>query len=455
MVKKIRLIIALFAVITFLAILFAPLEIEPLQKVVLAVLFLAMILWFSELVPLHITAFIAAFLLIVVSGFFGGKDVFTPKEVFSPFFDPVIMLLLGGFVLALGLQKHGLDKLITFVLLKKVGHKPRNFLFGLMCLTAFLSFWMSNTASTAILLPIAMVILVSNKLKPLDSRFGKAMVLGIAFAATIGGIGTVIGSPPNAMALSYLNEEGLGFGFTDWLKYGFPLVVLLLPVAWFVLIKMFRPEINSIKSDFSFDGLNKQQKLVSLIFGITVLMWLTTKIHGIHTSVIALIPIILLYAFGLLKTKDINKVSWSSLILFGGGLTLGHAIQTVGLDKVFAEILFQHLLGHSLLLIIAILAVFAIIFTVVASNTAAAAISIPLVIPLAKGLGIPVEIAVMVIAIGVSLDFIVPIGTPPSAIAYSSGYIKTSDMAKPGIIIALVGVIFLTLLAFFVWPLFV
>jgi len=451
MLKKIRFLIAVFAVIVFLAVFFLPLGIEPLQKVVLAVLFLAMILWFSELVPLHITAFIAAFLLIVVGGFF-DKTVFTPKTVFSPFFDPVIMLLLGGFVLALGLQKHGLDKLITFYLLKKVGHKPKNFLFGLMCLTAFLSFWMSNTAATAILLPIALVVLVSNGLKPLDSRFGKALVLGIAFAATIGGIGTVIGSPPNAMALSYLNAEGINFGFTDWLMYGLPLTILLLPIAWFVLIKFFPSEIHVIKSDFSFQPLNKNQKLVLLIFAVTVLMWLTTNLHGLHTSVVAMIPIILLYAFGLLETKDINKVNWSALILFGGGLTLGSAIQLVGLDLVFANLLFGYLLGHSLLLILVALAVFAIIFTLVASNTAAAAISIPLIIPLAKGLGIPVEIAVMIIAIGVSLDFIVPIGTPPSTIAYSSGYIKTSDMAKSGIVIALAGVILLTLLAFFVWP---
>ncbi len=451
MTKKIRFFIAVFAVLLFFSVLFFPLEILPLQKVVLAVLFLAMILWFSELVPLHITAFIVSFLLIVAGGFY-DKTVFTPKEVFSPFFDPVIMLLLGGFVLALGLQKHGLDKFITFHLLKKVGCKPKNFLFGLMCLTAFFSFWMSNTASTAILLPIAIVVLNSNKLKPLDSRFGKALVLGIAFSATIGGIGTIIGSPPNAMALSYLNDEEISFGFSDWLMYGIPLTILLLPIAWFVLIKFFHPEIHEIKIDFSFEPLTKKQKLVLLIFGVTVLMWLTTKIHGIHSAVVALIPIILLYAFGLLETKDINKVSWSALILFGGGLTLGNAIQLVGLDNVFASLLFDYLSGQAILIILFALAVFAVIFTLVASNTAAAAISIPLVIPLARGLGIPVEIAVMVIAIGVSLDFIVPIGTPPSTIAYSSGYIKTKDMAKSGIVIAVLGILLLTLLAFFVWP---
>jgi len=451
MTQKIRLIIAVFAVIAFLAVLFFPLAIQPLQKVVLAVLFLAMILWFSELVPLHITAFIAAFLLIVVGGFF-DKTVFTPKEVFSPFFDPVIMLLLGGFVLALGLQKHNLDKLMTFYLLKKVGHKPKNFLFGLMCLAAFFSFWMSNTAAAAILLPIAIVVLNANNLKPLNSKFGKVLVLGIAFSATIGGIGTVIGSPPNAMVLSYLNDAGISFGFTDWLMYGLPLTILLIPIAWFVLIKFFPSEIHFIKSDFSFQPLTKNQKLVLLIFGITVFLWLTTSFHGLHTSVVALIPVILLYVFGLLETKDINKVNWSALILFGGGLTLGSAIQTVGLDVVFAKLLFTFLSGQALLIILFALAVFAVIFTLVASNTAAAAISIPLVIPLAQGLGIPVEIAVMIIAIGVSLDFIVPIGTPPSTIAYSSGYIKTSDMAKPGIIIALIGIILLTLLAYFVWP---
>jgi len=184
-------------------------------------------------------------------------------------------------------------------------------------------------------------------------------------------------------------------------------------------------------------------------------MWLTTNLHGMHSSVVALIPVILLYAFGLLETKDINKISWSALILFGGGLTLGSAIQAVGLDGLFAELLFAVLSNQPLLLILAALAVFAVIFTLVASNTAAAAISIPLVIPLAQGLGIPVEIAVMVIAIGVSLDFIVPIGTPPSTIAYSSGYIKTADMAKAGTVIALIGVSLLTLIAYFLWPFFV
>ncbi|MFH1664227.1 MAG: DASS family sodium-coupled anion symporter [archaeon] len=451
MTQKTRLLIAVFAVIIFLLTLFIPLQLEPLQRVVLAVLFLAMILWFSELVPLHITAFIAAFLLIVVGGFF-DKTVFTPKTVFAPFFDPIIMLLLGGFVLALGLQKHGLDKLISFVLLEKVGSKPKKFLLGLMCLTAFFSFWMSNTASTAIMLPIAIVVLNSNKLKPLESNFGKSLVLGIAFAATIGGIGTVIGSPPNAMALSYLNAEGISFGFSDWLLFGLPLTLILLPIAWFVLIKFFQPEIHVIKSDFSFSPLTKNQKLVLLIFGVTVFFWLTTGFHGMETSVVALIPVILLYAFGLLDTKDINKISWSALILFGGGLTLGSAIQAVGLDELFASFLFTFLSNQPVLLVLAALAVFAVIFTLVASNTAAAAISIPLVIPLAKGLGIPVETAVIVIAIGVSLDFIVPIGTPPSTIAYSSGYIRTSDMAKPGIIIALIGIALLTLLAFFLWP---
>ena len=239
------------------------------------------------------------------------------------------------------------------------------------------------------------------------------------------------------------------------LMYGLPLTIILIPIAWFVLIKFFHPEIHIIKTDFSFEPLTKNQKLVLMIFGITVLMWLTTSFHGLHTSVVALIPIILLYAFGLLETKDINKVSWSALILFGGGLTLGSAIQTVGLDLLFAEILFTFLSGHALILILFALAVFAVIFTLVASNTAAAAISIPLVIPLAQGLGIPVEVAVMIIAIGVSLDFIVPIGTPPSTIAYSSGYIKTSDMAKTGIIIAVIGILLLTLLAFFVWPVLV
>jgi len=183
------------------------------QHIVLSIIFVGMILWFSELIPLHVTALIIAFLLIV----FGG---FSPKDTFTPFFDPVIVLLLGGFVIAVGMQKHKLDEYMALKFLKKTSHRPKIFLLSFMYLTAGLSMWISNTASTAILIPIGIVILAKNGLKPLKSNFGKATVLGIAFAATIGGIGTLVGSTPNVIAAKFLNEAGIEFGFIDWM---FPL----------------------------------------------------------------------------------------------------------------------------------------------------------------------------------------------------------------------------------------
>ena len=421
-----------------------PLGLEQQAQIVLAIMAFTMILWFSEALPLHATALIIAFLLIV----FGG---FTPKETFSPFFDPVIVLLMGGFVLARGMQKHKLDEYIALHSLKKLGHSPTLFLLGLMIITAFLSMWMSNTASSAIILPIGIVILAKNNILPLKSNYGKAVVLGIAYAATIGGIGSLVGSTPNVIAAKFLNESGIAFTFVDWMYYGVPFVIIFLPIAWFVLTRMFKPEITSLKTVAYDRVLSFNQKKIVAIFALTVVLWLTTKMHGISSSTIALVPIILLYVFGLLDTKDFAKINWATLILIGGGLTLGLSIQASGLDHAIAGLMHIVLQNQPLFFLFVGIAIFAILLTVIASNTAAGAVMIPLMFPLASAVGIPVTPVVMIAAIGVSLDFIVPVGTPPSAIAYSSGYIRVKDMARSGIVLAILGVIVLAALAVLYW----
>lgn len=433
-----------FAIIAFLATLLVDIGISAQEQIVLAVLFLTMILWFSEVLPLHVTALISTFLLIVVGGF-------APKEMINSYFDPVIMLLLGGFVLALGMQKHKLDEYLTNSISARLGHDPKKFLFGVMCLTAFMSFWMSNTASTAVILPIALLILAKNGLKPLKSNFGKSLILGVAFAATIGGIGTLVGSTPNPIAVKFLADQGIAVSFLDWMFYGMPIVVIMLPVAWFVLTRMFKPEIGALKTDIKQMSLTKKQKMVLGVFAVTVMLWLTSNIHGVSASVVSMVPIILLYLFGLLETEDISKISWASLLLFGGGLALGTAIGLSGLDMRMAEMLTQGVIGQPLFLVFLTIVIFGIALTVVASNTAAAAISVPIILPVAAILGIDLRVLAILIAIAVSLDFIVPVGTPPSTIAYSSGYISIKDMAKSGVIIAAIGSIVLSVVALFFW----
>lgn len=414
--------------------------------IVFSIMILAGFLWFTEAVPLHVTGLLIAFLLIV-------SRVFTPKEAFAPFFDPVIVLLLGGFVLARGMQKHGLDKKIAYTFINAFGDTPGAFLFGIMLVTAFLSMWMTNTATTALILPIAIVILTKTGLKPMKSSYAKAVILGVAFAATIGGIGTLVGSTPNPMAVKFLAEHGVHLDFVGWMMYAMPLVIIMLPVAWFVLINVFKPEIEKLKIDKQKGGIGKNQKLVLSVFLVTVLLWLTTFAHGFSSPVVSVVPILLLYFLNLLDVKDFSKINWAALVLFGGGLSLGLAIQTTGLDAVFAEGIKSVALGQPYFMILVIVAVVSILLTLVSSNTATAVVLIPIAIMLAAVLGVDLKVMAVLAAIGVSLDFIVPVGTPPSTIAYSSGYVRVRDMAKAGVVIAVVGVIVLVCLAFFYWPL--
>ena len=444
MERKIRIMLIGFAVIVALVTMAMPLNLEPTAQIVLAILFFTMIMWFSEVIPLHITALMAAFLLIT----FGG---FTPKETFAPFFDPVVVLILGGFVLALGMQKHKLDETITYKIVNYVGGNPKKLLFGIMCLSAFMSMWITNTASTAVILPIAVIILAKNNLLPLNSSFGKSLVLGVAYAATIGGIGTLIGSTPNLIAAKFLGDAGSTLSFLDWMFYGMPIVVVMVPVAWFVLTRMYKPEVSELKTGFKIPPVSKEQKMVAAIFVFTIFLWLTSQFTGLGNATVALVPIILLYIFGLLGTADFSKINWSALILFGGGLTLGSAIHSSGLDAHLASFLQYLVVSQPYFLVLLIVIVFAFMLTIVASNTAAAVVMIPIVIPLGALLGIDIRILTIAAAIGVSLDFIVPVGTPPNTIAYSSGYIKAKDMALSGAVIAVIGVFVLAGFAYFTW----
>ncbi|MFC2174506.1 SLC13 family permease [archaeon] len=421
-----------------------PLGIDPAMQSVLGIMAFAGAMWFTEAVPLHVTALAVPLMLVVLAGF-------SPADATQPFFDPVVVLLLGGFVLAVAMQKHALDKKIAFFFINKFGHTPGRFLLGLMAVTAFLSFWMTNTASTALIIPIAIVVLKANNIEPLTSKYGKSVVLGVAYAATIGGMGTLIGSTPNAIAAKFLADQGIALSFTDWMAFGLPMVIILLPICWLLLTKFFPPPQKELKIKKQSTKLSKQQKLTLGVFAFTALLWLTTSIHGVSSSMVSIVPILLLYLLGLLATEDFAKAHWPTLILFGGGLALGTAITMVGLDQLLASLVVAVLNGNPTFIVFAGVAAASIALTIFASNTAAAAIIVPVAIPLAIGLGLPLRLLTIVAALGVSLDFIVPVGTPPSAIAYSTGYIKVKDMAFAGTVLAVISVAVLSTLATLFW----
>lgn len=400
------------------------------QSIVLAILGIAVFLWISELVPLFITSLFASILLIVFAGY-------KSDEVFKHYFDPVIVLFLGGFILARALQKYKLDDFIASRILYRFSGSASWFLFGIMLVTAFLSMWMSNTASAAVMIPIGIFVLKRNNLFSNDRPFAKSTVLAIAYSATIGGIGSLVGSPPNAIAARFLRDQNIVLGFNEWMLKTLPFVCLALVLTWFLIVVLH--QVNKITVEIKKNNvkLNKPQIMVLLIFVLTVLGWLTSKITGLSSSTVAIFPILLLFSLRLLKETDLKEISWSTLLLFGGGLSLGSAITQVGLDQWVTQLIAPYLMQMSQPGLIIGIIFFGICITMIASNTASAAILIPMMLPLAKAIGFDMQSMAMLIAIGVSLDFMMPVGTPPSAIAYSTGIVKVKEMIKAGFFINL------------------
>ena len=398
------------------------------QAVVASTLMAVIVLWITEAIPLHISAMTGSFLLLALGDF-------SAKDIFQPYFDPVIVLFFGGFILAQGMQKYEIDHRMAHEILKRMGDRPLIFVLGLMFVTAFLSMWMSNTASAAIMIPISIIVLKENNLFHRQSRFAKGAVLAVAYAATIGGIGSLVGSPPNAIAAKYLNEKNISLDFVEWMIKALPFVVLALFFTWFLLFLFNKPEIDKIQFTYKVKSLNRSQNLILFVFVLTVIGWLTTRFTGLSSSTVALIPVISLFSLGLLDETDLSKISWSTLLLFGGGLSLGSAVNLVGIDTLLATLVQGWIIDIPLFTTLLILVFFGILVTMVASNTASAAILIPLMLPLSSSLGIDMKSIALLIAIGVSLDFMMPVGTPPSAIAYSTGVVNVREMIKNGFMV--------------------
>ncbi|MDH3760210.1 MAG: DASS family sodium-coupled anion symporter [Gammaproteobacteria bacterium] len=434
----------LLALLAFLATYWSWPQAEHNQAVVAATLVAVVILWISEVIPLFVSALLGSFLLLAIGDF-------SAETVFQPYFDPVIVLFFGGFILAQGMQKYRLDYRIAHEILKRMGDRPLVFVLGLMLVTAFLSMWMSNTASAAIMIPISIIVLKENGLFHGHSRFARGVVLAVAYAATIGGIGSLVGSPPNAIAAKYLQQSNVTLDFVEWMLKALPFVVLALLFTWLLLSLFNKPEIDRIRFTYHERKLDRSQRLIFIIFLITVTGWLTTKLTGLSAATVALVPVIGLFSLRLLEVGDLAKISWPTLLLFGGGLSLGSAVNQVGIDSWLAGLVQDSISGIPLFAVLLMLTFFGIGVTMVASNTASAAILIPLMLPLADDLGLDLKSMAMLIAIGVSLDFMMPVGTPPSAIAYSTGVVNVRQMIKNGFLVNLGTGLILVLLYYFIY----
>ena len=427
------------------------------ERYALVVLIVAAGLWTTEAIPL-----VATSLLIPLLQSFTGVQPF--KEALSPFFDPVVMLLLGGFLLAIAVEKQDLDEYFAHQILSRVRADARILILFIMATTAFLSMWISNTASTALMLTMALNLTEG----VIDRRgnFPKIVVLSIAYSATAGGLATLVGTTTCAMAAGSLRDlVGYEITFLGWMFFGVPISVLLILFIWVVLFLVFPTEVRRIPTlEFESKALSGRQRLTLIVFVFSILLWVTGKLpepladtigwpgHGMSSSVVAAIIAVLLLVSGLVDERDLPRVNWNTLLLIGGGLSLGSALEVSGLVGRIGDSLLALTGGRSGLLTIALVAVFGLGISIVASNTASASIFLPIAIGLGTSTGISPVVLAVVVGISTSLDFMLPVGTPPNAIAYSTGRVKMGEMIKAGVILDVVGALITMGLAWLLWP---
>ncbi|ASA57955.1 SLC13 family permease [Vibrio gazogenes] len=439
--------IIILADIVLFLLLYFNLPFQP--DVVLGISLLAFIavLWLTE--ALHVT--VTAVLVPVLSVLFGVFDTTTALSYFS---NPIIYLFLGGFALAAAMHQQGLDKVVADKVLLMAKGRMSVAVFMLFIVTAVISMWISNTATTAMMLPLVLGIL-----SKVDADKGHKtyvfVLLGIAYSASIGGIATVVGSPPNAIAAAQV-----GLTFTDWMKFGLPTTVVMLPVMIGILYLLLKPDLSG-HFELNHEPVNWDKgKVVTLgIFALVVFFWIFSKpinamLGGFKSfdTIIALSAIILVSFARVVHWKEIEKTAdWGVLLLFGGGICLSNVLKQTGTSVFIAHELSSMISTLGILWIVVIIATFVVFLTEFASNTASAALLIPVFASVAEAFGISPVLLSVLIAVAASCAFMLPVATPPNAIVFASGHIKQSEMMRAGIYLNIACIILLTLIAVYFW----
>lgn len=409
------------------------------QIYVLFLLFFAIGLWLTEAMP----AFAVSLLIISYLVFALGNPYFNsqPEDIakyVNTFSSSVIWLMLGGFFLATAMTKTKLDEALFRFTLKISGRNPRNLLVGLMLTTMVASMLMSNTATTAMVIAAIMPLLAS---LGKDSGFSKALLLGIPIAAATGGMGTIIGTPPNAIAAGALETAGITIDFIDWMKYGVPMALALTAISCFVLIRMFVKDNTPISLTFldkqvvdKTPEFIRQRRVVMVVIIITVALWLTTSLHGIKVAAVCAVPLVFLTLTRVLEGKDIQGLPWDTLLLVAGGLSLGIALEHTGLLNHYAQLLITVKINSIVLMFV--FAFVTMLVSNIMSNTAASTVMIPL--GMAILVGLESQIA-LIIALSASTAMFLPVSSPPNAIAFSTGLLEQKDFRIGGILIGVLG----------------
>jgi len=410
------------------------------QTYVLFLLFFSVGLWLTEAIPpFSVGLFILAFLVFSLGNRWFNSEPQEISKYVHTFSSRVIWLMLGGFFLAAALTKTGLDRKLFRFTLRVSGTTPRRILLGLMVTTMVASMLMSNTATTAMVLAATMPLLTR---LGRESGLSRALLIGIPLAASVGGMGTIIGSPPNLIAVGALENAGLTIDFLGWMLYGVPLAVILSAAGYLVLTRLFLRENEPLSADFLDGGGEEDPRTASraskavviVVLGVTLLLWMTTSWHHLSVSAVSAVPIVFLTMTRVLEANDVRAMPWDTLFLVAGGLSLGLALQETGLlDHYAGRISAIHLQPLALL---GIFAFATMVFSNVMSHTATSTVLIPLGMAILPRYEIQ---AALIIGLAASTALFLPVSTPPNAIAYSTGLVDQKDFRIGGTLIGLLG----------------
>lgn len=431
------------AILAFIVVMLIPMNgLSSAGHAAIALLVFAIIMWGTETVHLAVTSLIILFIQPII-----GVESFESAVI--GFANPIIFLMIGGFIIAEAIRKSGLAQRMTYVMLNKIGTTPGKGLFVAVFSTGILSAWIENVVAFAMILPMIKEIIPLMGVKNPEeggSNFAKAMVLGASFGSLAGGLGTEIGTAPNLMAAAYTQIP-----FAEWMIFGIPLSFSLMFIIWILLSFIFKPEVKGIiggkrtiveKLEI-LGSMSRTEKLTLLILLFTISLWITTGITGLNSYSIALIGAVLFFMAGIVNWEDAQtKVDWGLIIFFGGALSLGAALLNTGAAAWLITDL-VNLLGSdvSIVTITLVLMIIGVSITQVMSNIALSAILVPLSVTLAAAQGQPAGSYAVPVAIACSLSFLLPMADPTVAMAYGTNYVKIKEILKAGAPLIVIGIV--------------
>ncbi len=445
---------------------------EPAWDVLSATIWIAL-WWITEAVPIAVTALLP----IILFPLTGALDLSTTTAAYG---HKYIFLYLGGFLLAIAIEKWNLHKRIALYIIKIIGIDVKKIILGFMVATAFLSMWISNTATAVMMLPIGMSVVSQLKNNPATQEdesllFGRALMLGIAYSASIGGIATLIGTPPNLVFAGYMQEVyEIDISFFQWLKFGLPISLILLIICWFYLTHMafkFRQkafpggkqEIQQMLTELG--PMQREEKIVMFVFVLTALSWICRSyilerfLPGIDDTIIAMMAGISLFVINsgdennrIISWKDAVKVPWGIILLFGGGMALASGFEASGLALWIG--MQMTLLQVLPLLLLILVVIFCVNFiTELTSNLATTAMLLPILAPTAVQLDLNPYMLLVATTVAASCAFMLPVASPPNAVVFGSGYLRIPDMVRTGIWMNIISILILTAMVYLMLPL--